>query len=262
MLGKIKNVLRINGKMNKKSTWEESVFYEKTNNNIFYHMFCINDALERFERTYKKIVVSGLINNIDCIYINCVGPKKLLFSQSIQDKYRVRINLGQHHKDESETLNKLREFCIDNTYGNVLYLHSKGSSKPKCEYRKLWKECMEYFLVEEYEKCLNILCEFDSCGVELKASTKIRNRDILNGEQIKIINIDKKKIITSWYAGNFWWAKNSYISKLDPCGISNRYDAEFRFLFPHLGNYNNLYSLPDNKQFHRDLIHRSLYAKS
>jgi hypothetical protein len=45
----------------------------KIRNNIFYHMFCINDAVSRFTRTYSKIVLSGLIDIIDNIYVNCIS---------------------------------------------------------------------------------------------------------------------------------------------------------------------------------------------
>jgi hypothetical protein len=54
----------------------------KKNNNVFYHMFCINDALARFQKTYKKIEYS-LINDIKHIYVNCVGNHKCLFDSPI-----------------------------------------------------------------------------------------------------------------------------------------------------------------------------------
>jgi hypothetical protein len=234
--------------------------YTNSQNNIFYHMFCVNDALDRFLRTYSKIQLSGLINKTDFIYINCVGKNKHIYSQKIHQLPKVNINIGNHDRDESETLNILRRFCINNINGNVLYLHSKGSSKPNCKYRKLWKECMEYFLIEEYEKCLSLLYDFDSCGVELLGS--YRNKKILRDPNIlKIDNQNKSNIQTSWYAGNFWWAKNYYISKLKPCTDNSRWDSEFKFLSPHLGRCYNLYSLPDNKQFHKNLIHRDIYTK-
>ena len=213
-------------------------------------MFCVNDALERFLRTYSKIQLSGIINEIDFIYINCVGKNKHIYSQKIYNLPKVNINIGDHHKDESETLNILRNFAIANPIGNSLYLHSKGASKqkshkfnsiPKKEYEynvQTWIDCMEYFLIEDYKNCLKILESYDNCG-------------------IFFVNPNHNK---SAYAGNFWWATNKYLSTLNKCSKISRHRAEYRFLIPHLSNYKELYSNYKNFMY-KYPIHRNLYTK-
>jgi hypothetical protein len=229
------------------------------NNDIFYHMFCVNDALDRFLRTYSKIQLSGLINKIDFIYINCVGKNKHIYSQKIHKLPKVNINIGNHDRDESETLNILRRFCINNIDGNVLYLHSKGSSKPNCKYRKLCKECMEYFLVEEHKKCLKILETHDNCGVNLQESFYLYHRDIFGKGGVRIPIQQNNQHVASWYCGNFWWATNRYISKLDKCAADSRFDSEVRFLFPSRSKFHNLYNPPG--PFYKTLVYRKLYTE-
>lgn len=244
------------------ATWE-SLFSEttKTNNNIFYHMFCINDAVKRFEKTYKKIIKSGLINNIDNIFVNCVGKNKNKYSSLIKNKPKITIKIGDHDKDESETLNLLRDFCINNNFGNILYMHSKGVTFPKNEYKNCWSECMQYFLIEQYDKCLSILKEYDTCGVHIQESLYWYNKDIFcQGRAYTPENqLKTKQQRASWYAGNFWWSKNLYISKLDKCGSYNRFDSELRFLLPSRSKFYNLYKPP--QEFHLCKIYRHFYTQ-
>jgi len=245
------------------ATWE-SVFSEtaKTNNNIFYHMFCINDAVERFEKTHKKIIKSGLINHIDNIYVNCVGRNKINYGHLIKDGLKVRVLMGYHNKDESETLNLLRDFCINNSIGNVLYMHSKGVSAPKNQYKNCHAECMQYFVIEQYDNCLSILKNYDTCGVNLRVSPGWWTKDIFRSGAFTPTQEsqpkDKQKR-ASWYAGNFWWSKNSYISRLNKCESYRRSDSEVRFLLPYNSRFYNLYKPP--KQFYESRIHRHLYTQ-
>lgn len=202
----------------------------KITNDIFYHMFCINDSLERFERTYQKIARSGLLDHINNIYVNCVGDKKIKNKNQISNFSKVIANVGEYDKGEAETLNILRDFCIENPHGNVLYLHSKGVSiQPHHKDRdniQNWIDCMEYFLIEEYQKCFSILQEYDNCGLFFNAINKWY----------------KPSNKTSAYCGNFWWSRNCYVSQLALCSTMNRWCAEVLFLRPALSKYKNLYS--------------------
>jgi hypothetical protein len=213
-----------------------------SNNNIFYHMFCINDAVQRFLTTYEKIENFGLINHIQNIYINCVGPNKIDFSkQIIQQKniHKLVISVGSYDKGEAETLDLLRNFAIKNPTGNILYLHSKGvwrlnntkaikdftiSSEQLKTNVQSWIDCMEYFLIEKYKDCFNYLDieNYETCGIFFKQDNYIKNSPSL-------------------YCGNFWWSKNLYIRKLKPCLRNNRWNAEYRFLSPANSKYKDMF---------------------
>ena len=91
----------------------------------------------------------------------------------------------------------------------ILYMHTKGvrqHGKPSTP--EDWRNYMIYFLVERSEICLSALFEYNylTCGV------------------LKRNNI---------YAGNFWWAKASWLKSRSTSlartdwSISNRHAAEF-----------------------------------
>ena len=194
---------------------------DNNNINIFYHLFTINDYSDRFNRTYKKITDSGLIQNINLIHLNVVGPNQLEAKDLFKTYDKVKCYHGTNHKNESETLNLMRQFCIDNPYGYSLYLHSKGVNRqndPEITVKEGlqdWIDCMEYFLIEKYENCLNILkykvnntcgigyIDANSCGVNLGGYH---------------------------YSGNFWWVNNKYLATTKPCKDEYMY-CELEFLF-------------------------------
>lgn len=243
-----------------KNIWEETFYTERTNNNIFYHMYCVNDAIDRFEKAYLKIKLSGLLYKTDNIFVNCVGDHKNQFSTLISNNIKVNIIIGEHCKDESETLNLLRDFCItNNEHGNILYMHSKGVTAPKNKSKNYWADCMQYFLVEEHEKCLLILKNYDNCGVNFKQCRSLYKKGTFSKGKEYISTKKNKQLKASCYAGNFWWATNKYISKLDRCGSYNRFDSEFRFLFPARSKFYNLYDPPG--PFFKTLVYRKLYTK-
>lgn len=211
-------------------------------------MFCINDSVSRFHRTYTKIVKSKLIDNIDNIYVNCVGESKIKFANQIKHLSKVRIIIGNHYRDESETLNLVLESAKKNNSRNTLYLHSKGCYRnhhrntPECSVQAVqsWIDCMEYFLIEEYRKCLFFLHDYDTCGINLlfgKNETKGYKYDGGSG-----------------YAGNFWWARNSYLATLNPCSNKSRWHSEYAFLLPKNSKYKELY------RYHGD-FYQTIHAR-
>lgn len=205
----------------------DEIISQKEFNNIFYHMYCINDAVNRFQRTYTKIKKSGLIYKIENIYVNCVGPKKKEFSSKIINNEKVKIYIGNNDKDESEILNTARIFAKNNPIGNILYLHSKGVYRNYLDNNKektslavtSWIDCMEYFLIENYLECLYYLKEYDNCGI-LYMQNKTQ----------------------SWYQGNFWWTTNYHLSKVKECRFRTRWDGELDFLFSRKCKHKELYN--------------------
>ena len=136
----------------------------------------------------------NLLENVDNVFVNCVGEKQTEFSEKIKNLSKVKINLGKNDKNESETINMLRNFCIDNTTGYSLYLHAKGVWR--CSLKNIneagiqsYVDFMEFFLIEKYYHCIDLLKENKSCGV------------------CRCINHNNNKL-SGHYSGNFWWARN------------------------------------------------------
>jgi len=159
-----------------------------SNNVIFYHMYCVNDCYERFVNTYNKIVSSGLIDKIQSIKVVLVGPLKQEIQSKLSDFNKTELFIKNSTASEAETLSLLWNYCYENNC-NVLYLHSKGVTKPNHKNIQDWKNLMEYFLIEKFQLCIDSLQKHDVCGV-----------NYLPGRP--------------HYSGNFWWATSSHIKKL------------------------------------------------
>ena len=154
--------------------------------NIFYHVLCINDFKGRFDKTYTKIKNSGLLDRVASIHVICVGEYKAEGAEYFKKYEKVITYTDDNSSDESPTLIRLWEFCQHNDT-NVLYLHSKGVTRAYNENIEAWIDYMEYFCIEQYEKCLKALQQYDTCGVNF------------SHEPMK------------HYSGNFWWANGNFI---------------------------------------------------
>jgi len=175
-------------------------------NTVVYHLFCKNDGLDRFYKTYNKIKNSNLLRAINSLHVNCVGLYKKEWSDKISCLTKVRVHQNEYDKSEVTTVNLAKDLASKNSSGNTLYLHSKGAtnkwSKGSLSQKKecidAWVDFMEYHLIESYQLCLNLLKEYDTCGCN-KANT--------NGQPFGVSN-------TWHYSGNFWWARNQYLNSI------------------------------------------------
>ena len=74
-------------------------------------------------------------------------------------------------------------------------MHTKGASLADTPLQRAvnaWRKYMEYFNLERWRDCVEVLTEHETCGVELQSED-------------------------SHYSGNFWWATSEYIRRLpDP----------------------------------------------
>jgi len=198
----------------------DQFFLQVNNINIFYHLLCINDGVDRFLKTYNKIRDSGLLAKIDHIYVNIVGNNQARCMKHLFGLNKVSISSGIVHNNESDTLNLMRNFCIKHPQGIVLYLHSKGvvrQSDPKITVKEGlqdWIDYMEYFLIERHKTCLKILSH---------KTTSSTNNNIKP-------NMCGVNLYGHHYSGNFWWAKNEYLATTQPCKNDYMY-CELNFLF-------------------------------
>lgn len=181
--------------------------------NVFYHAYCVNDCYERFMRSYNKMLSSGLVAASKSINVILVGEKKEEVYEKIHKHDKVICLIKENCTGETETLHHLWQQAKSTTPFYALYLHSKGAShgynNPNID---SWIEYMEYFCITRFSDCLNILQEYDTCGVNLQPEPL-------------------------WhYSGNFWWANSSYIQKLNkldvaassnPSAFSERWYCEF-----------------------------------
>lgn len=154
---------------------------------------------------------SNLINQVSSINLCIVGQGDLIIRENGKIKIYQDSDISS---GEFFTLDLLKTFS-DSVEQNhkILYLHTKGVTTPDNPCIDDWRKYMTYFNINQYEKCLYSLNQYDSCGV-----------DLVNDP-------------TLHYSGNIWWANSSYIKKLPtineikfpktPPILSIRHNAEF-----------------------------------
>ena len=180
-------------------------------NQIYFHIATIGKYQDIFDEIYSQIIESNLINQVGSINLCIVGQGDLM----IQEIDKIKIYQDSDiSSGEFFTLDLLKTFS-DSVEKNhkILYLHTKGVTTPDNPCIEDWRKYMTYFNINQYEKCLYSLNQYDSCGV-----------DLVNDP-------------TLHYSGNIWWANSSYIKKLPtineikfpktPPILSIRHNAEF-----------------------------------
>ena len=180
-------------------------------NQIYFHIATIGKYQDIFDEIYSQIIESNLINQVGSINLCIVGQGDLM----IQENDKIKIYQDSDiSSGEFFTLDLLKTFS-DSVEQNhkILYLHTKGVTTPDNPCIDDWRKYMTYFNINQYEKCLYSLNQYDSCGV-----------DLVNDP-------------TLHYSGNIWWANSSYIKELPtineikfpktPPILSIRHNAEF-----------------------------------
>jgi hypothetical protein len=180
-------------------------------NQIYFHIATIGKYQDIFDEIYSQIMESNLINQVSSINLCIVGQGDLIIREN--DKIKIYQD-SDISSGEFFTLDLLKTFS-DSVEQNhkILYLHTKGVTTPDNPCIDDWRKYMTYFNINQYEKCLYSLNQYDSCGVDL---------------------VDDP---TLHYSGNIWWANSSYIKKLPTINeikfpktspiLSIRHNAEF-----------------------------------
>jgi hypothetical protein len=181
---------------------------------IFYHIGQIGIGAFVYINQVHRLYTSGLIGEASYIHFGVNGNQELF---NVPDKVRVVYN--QNHKEETETLMSLRDFCKQNPDYKVLYFHTKGVSKENIN-AESWRLMMEYFVIDKWKKCIEYLNECDVVGSNLKVLGPTTWSD---GTQTW------EKVGTQHFVGNFWWANSSYVNTLDDEFLKSdfRLDREF-----------------------------------
>jgi hypothetical protein len=181
---------------------------------IFYHIGQIGIGAFVYLQQIHRLYTSGLIKQTDHIHFGVNGTQELF---NVPDRAQVVYN--QNHKEETETLMSLRDFCKKHQDHKVLYLHTKGVTKESIN-AESWRLMMEYFVIDRWKECVEYLNEYDAVGSNLKILGPTTWSD---GRQ------SWEKAGTQHFVGNFWWANASYVNTLDDKFLKSdfRLDREF-----------------------------------
>ena len=181
---------------------------EKMTNICFIHNCNINNNGHVLLDILDRICKSGLIKELDYIFILNLGPPLCKDQLStISNKIQLINYSRRPNLFEKPSINLIRIFSLFNPDTNILYLHSKGVSYyPIPQGINDWRNYMIHFLVDRHKQCLELLTEYDTVGCDYSNSPK------------------------EHYSGNFWWARGEYIATLNEITSDDRHDCEWWIL--------------------------------
>jgi hypothetical protein len=181
--------------------------------------------------------------------LNIAAEQENRIFKNIQSEFTYHPNIVDNTQNECHTLLKMldeiKQFDIEDC---VLFLHTKGATKPDELYEKEWREYMELSIIDDYKTHIQILNSgFDTSGVLL--NYKNTAPDFM------------KYWSGPFYPGNFWWAKVKIFDKMmvnlkTEWGMDiGRYASESKFFtFIHKWNPATFYPSFENFQIFYEYI--------
>jgi hypothetical protein len=186
---------------------------------IVYHIYCTGNWREVVAEQLARLKKSGLYDRADILWttINDITDNRADIDNIMAQypKFRVEYNITNNY--EKPGIDKVRELGNAHPDLKILYFHTKGVSNDYTnnETRRRgvtgWRLCMEYFLIDKWEECLEKLDTFDNVGVTC---------------------------VHGWFWGNFWWSQSKHIVK-KPEAVGDRwaYEAWLNQGTPEATNY-------------------------
>jgi len=175
---------------------------------IYWHICVLNDWEEIVRDQAVKI--NANLDSFDEVRVCILGDKGAipLILSLFERKVVIRGSDPDITKYEAFTLEKLHEDSQTEQF-QCLYIHNKGTTQfgNKRGNVKLWRNMMEYFLLESCHHCFALLEYYDTLGCCLLDKGNIFSKD-----QLQFTT----ETHNAHYSGNFWWARSEYIKTLPP----------------------------------------------
>jgi len=173
---------------------------------IFSHNYLDNEWYDIVNNQLTKLKNSGLYKRSDKIYLGVYSSQKnniKIFKDMIlgfDEDLKMEVVVFDNNLSEYGTLTLLQNYCKLNPNSTVLYYHTKGSSREKNYYIDSWRECLEYFCIEEWTQPLKDIInkECNVCGALYVESFKFLDYHFQN-----------------YFSGNFWWSSSNHINTLE-----------------------------------------------
>jgi hypothetical protein len=175
---------------------------------IFYHIAQMGMGAFIYQQQVHRLYTSGLIQAADHIHFGVNGDQELF---NVPKKAIVKIN--QDWKEETETMIDLKNFAHENPDYKILYFHTKGVSKGTL-IANAWRLMMEYFVIDKWTKCVEMLNEYDCVGANMNPV------GVTLWEDGRVTHPVSG---TYNYTGNFWWSNAKHIQTLDHKFLTSNY---------------------------------------
>lgn len=180
--------------------------------NVVYHCYLVGNWKQLILEQFDRLKNSGLYDSANKIIVtvNLDDKSEDDIKKLLIDFTKLEFRFSQQNTAEYLGIKTVREIALsENCY--VLYFHSKGVSNfydnlldknfsnEKVKNISSWRKCLEYFLIDRWEECINLLVDYDNVGVTC-------NRN--------------------WFWGNFWWTKTEHVLKTVPVDLWGRWEYE------------------------------------
>lgn len=197
---------------------------------IFYHsLFFMGDppelrvpAVTIAAEQMAFLRLSGLLDKASTMVVGINGgTESVPIADAVLPNMAFRLFHGLASRSENFTLVALEKWLPGHEDWNVLYMHAKGATKRVGDaHSAQWRNCMMRHLVGNWRKCVaDLEAGYDSVGCHwLTPPTTPPGQYI--------------------WAGNFWWAKASFLATLPSIyerarikesgigALESRYEAE------------------------------------
>lgn len=169
---------------------------------VFYHLNDSPGFNEVMGDQLTKMSESGLLDALDEGHFCTNGREESFYPAiaALADDYK-KIKFHHVSNDaknwEWYSLDNLRRNCVahEDEEFYVCYVHLKGLTRLNDPKILDWRNFMDYGIIEQWKECVALLDKgHDTVGV----------------------NFIENPTLWPHYSGNFWWARASYIRKLEP----------------------------------------------
>ena len=184
---------------------------------IVFYCFMINDWREKLSRQINRIVSSGLYEAADELFLFVTDESNNLrpeVEDMIKDLPKIKLDYTTLNYGEGFlALSKVEDLAKEEGERKILYFHTKGVfnkyknfetkeiNNLKLKGVECWVEMMEYFLIDNWARCVEKLNDNDIVGTICNAY---------------------------WWWGNFWWTRSSHVKNIPSIRkfYSSRWSAE------------------------------------
>lgn len=169
---------------------------------VFFHICCINNYIDITNEVLDEIISCGLYEKCEKIYYSILGELDPILQERILTLNKLQLIHFSSDIQEVEypSLINLYKFC-QNHDAYVLYIHTKGVSLPKDNFRQNWRKRLIEKVIKEYKVCVSFLnegCDISGCGWKQLSNDRV---DYNQGEY-------------EHFSGNYFWANSEYIQTL------------------------------------------------
>jgi hypothetical protein len=139
----------------------------------------------------------------------CVNGDRLVPEESWPKNVSILCH-GAKAQSLRPTLHFLQNWLPGHEAWNVLFFHSKGVTHPNDPLTEAWRLCMERVVLGRWRECVALLdAGYDTVGAHW-VTVPFGVEDAMAFPFMA----HKTGKTTSYWGGNFWWAKASFLRKL------------------------------------------------